>query len=74
MTSILTSAPWESPVTVGRPRAHSVNEPDLHSEDDELEDEMDDFDDEFEDEDEFDDDEEWEDEFDEEFDDLDEDE
>ena len=75
MTSIHSLAPWRSSVTVERPRAHSVNEPDLHSDDDELDDELDDdFDDEFDDDDDFDDEDDWEDEFDEDFDDLDEDE
>jgi hypothetical protein len=71
VTSTLTPALWDPHVTHGPPRAHSVNEPDLHSDDDQLDDDLDDeFDDEFDDDDDFDDEDDWEDEFDEDFEDL----
>lgn len=72
VTSILSKLPQDPHVTYGRPRAQSVNGPDLDKHDDELDEELDDeeYDDELDD-DEFDDDEEdWEDEYDEEFEDL----
>jgi hypothetical protein len=68
VTSILSRTPSNPQATDGRPRAHSLNEPDLGSSDDALEDE---YDDEFDDDedDEFDDDD-WEDEADDEFEEL----
>jgi hypothetical protein len=73
VTSILSKPPQDPRVTCGRPRAQSVNGPDLDAHDDELDEEFDDeeFDDEFDDDEELDDDDDdWEDEYDEEFEDL----
>lgn len=61
MTSILSKTPSDPHATDGRPRAHSLNEPDLGpGDEDDMEDEYDDEFDDDDDDDEFDDDD-WED-------------